>query len=126
MINRFTSRALVIALVCTVGATSARANTPPNTDPTGKAPETLPASSGSARKEIQPNEKLRTGLAKLVSDTKAGKGKMSAPAQFPPTRSNSLSKGQKIAIGVGIVVAVVVVIVVVHQKRGLFDTGPFF
>ena len=121
MIHRFTSLALVGALVCTIGGTSVLADTPTNTDTSGNAPVILPAAATSARKEVQPNEKLRTGLAKLVADTKAGKGKLSEPSQFQPPRGNNLSKGQKIALGVGIAAVVVLVIVVIYAKNHLFD-----
>jgi len=119
MINRFASLTLIIALVCTVGGTSAFADTPTNTDTNGNAAATVPASPTSDKKEGQPNEKLRAGLTKLVADTKAGKGTLSALPQFKPARSNNLSKGKKIAIGVGI--AAVVAIVVIHARRHLFD-----
>jgi len=121
MIHRFASFTLTIALVCTVGGTSAFANTPTNTDTTANGVVTLPASPTSAKKELPSNEKLRSGLARLVADTKAGKGKLSEPSQFPPPRGNNLSKNQKIALGVGIAAVVVLVIVVIHAKNHLFD-----
>ena len=80
-----------------------------------------PASSTSAKKEAQVNEKLRTGIARLAADTKAGKVKLSPSSQFKPARGNNLSKGQKIAIGVGIAAVVVVAIVALHVRRHLFD-----
>lgn len=121
MTNRFASLALVIALVVTVGSTYARADTPKNTDTEGNSVATLPASPTSAKKETKPDEELRAGLAKLVADTKAGRGKLSASSQFKPARGNNLSKGQKIAIGVGIAAVVVVVVVALHVRRHLFD-----
>lgn len=121
MINRIGSLALVIALVYTIGGTSALADTPPNTDPNGREVVTPPASSTSAKKEVQVNEKLRTGIARLAADTKAGKVKLSPSSQFKPARGNNLSKGQKIAIGVGIAAVVVVAIVALHVRRHLFD-----
>lgn len=75
----------------------------------------------SAKKEVKPDEKLRAGLTKLVADTKAGKGTLSPLPQFHPARSNNLSKGKKIAIGVGIAAVMVVAIVVLHTRRHLFD-----
>jgi hypothetical protein len=121
MNNRFASLALIIALVCTVGGTSAFANTPTSTDTTGNVVVTLPVPPGSAKKEGQPNDKLRAGLDKLVADTKAGKGTLSRPSQFHPSKSNNLSKGKKIAIGVGIAAVVVVAVVALHIRRHLFD-----
>jgi len=121
MINRFASLVMVIALVFTVGTATVCADTPKNTDTSGNAVVTLPATPTSDRKEAKPDEKLRAGLVKLVADTKAGKGKLSPTSQFKPARGNNLTKGQKIAIGVGIAAAVVVVIVVLHVRRHLFD-----
>lgn len=120
MFKRFASVVLVIALVFMLSSTYARAETPKNTDTTGKPVPTLPASPTSS-KEAKPDEKLRASMVKLVADTRAGKGKLSAPSQFKPARGNNLSKGQKIAIGVGIAAAVVVVVVALHIRRHLFD-----
>jgi hypothetical protein len=119
MIHRFASLTLIIALVCTVGGTAAFANTPTGSDTSGVV--TLPASPTSAKKELPSNEKLQSGLARLVADTKAGKGKLSEPSQFQAPRGNNLSKNQKIALGVGIAAVVVLVIVVIHAKNHLFD-----
>lgn len=121
MIHRFASGTLIAALVCTVGGTSAFANTPTNTDTPRNGVVTVPASPASAKKELPANEKLRTDLVKLVADTKAGKEKAPGPPQFHPARRNNLSKGTKIALGVGIAAVVVLAIVVVHAKNHLFD-----
>jgi hypothetical protein len=121
MIKRIASLVMVMALVLTVGTAAVRADTPKDPDTNGKAVVTQPTESTSEKKEAKPDEKLRSGMAKLVADTKAGKGKLSAPSQFKPARSNNLTKGQKIAIGVGIAAAVVVVIAVLHVRRHMFD-----
>ena len=120
MIKRFAALLVVMALVCTVSAVSAFAGTPTDTDSTGKPVATLPASAKPSGKELQPNEKLRAGLVKLVSDTKAGKVKLAAPSQMAAKRNN-LSKGTKIAIGVGVAAVVVLAIVVIHAKNHFFD-----
>ncbi len=127
MTHRFASLALAIALVCTIGGTSALANTPTNTDTNGNAVVTLPASPASAKKEtqpekeLQPNAKLRASLAKLVADTRAGKGTLSTPSQFHPARGNNLSKGKKIALGVGIAVVVVAVVGAIYVRHHALD-----
>ena len=121
MINRIASLVLLIALVFTVGTSAVRADTPKNPDTSGNAVVTPPAEPTLEKKQTKPDEKLRTGMTKLVADTKAGKGKLSGPSQFKPARGNNLSKGQKIAIGVGIAAAVVVVIAVLHVRRHMFD-----
>lgn len=120
MINRFACLAVILALVCTVG-TSAFADTQTNAETSGNASVILPASPTPAGKEVKRNERLRADLAKVVADSKAGKGKLSEPSQFQPPRGNNLSKNQKIALGVGIVAVVILVIVVIHAKNHLFD-----
>ena len=112
MLKRFASLALVLLLACTVGGTSIMARSP--TDP-------LPEPTASTRKEAKPNEKLRAGINKLIADTKAGKRTLPEEPQIQPAKSNGLSKGKKIALGVGIAVVVVAVIVVIHAKNHLFD-----
>jgi hypothetical protein len=111
MLSRFASAALVLALACTLGGTSALANTPPKADKSGPA-ATRPNTPAEAGKETKPARKLKTDMLKLVADAKAGKTATAAPRWQQPAMSNGLSKGQKIAIGVGIAVAVVVTIIV--------------
>ena len=120
MINRIASLTLALTLLLTVGGTSAfaRAST---TDTDGSARATLPPTPTSAKNEAHSNEKLRSGLAKLVADTKAGKAKLPGPPQFHPTQRNNLSKGAKIAIVAGIAAVVVVVIVGVYIHNHMFD-----
>jgi hypothetical protein len=110
MFNKFASFALVIALVCPLGGTSAFANTP--SDPEGKAKgaETPTESGSGARTKAEPNEKLRADMLTLVAHAKAGKVAPAAKPQIQPAKSNNLSKGTKIAIGVGIAVAVVAIV----------------
>jgi hypothetical protein len=64
---------------------------------------------------------MRTAVTKLIADTKSGKSKLATSSQMQPAKSNGLSKGKKIALGVGIAVVVVAVIVVIHAKNHLFD-----
>ena len=114
MLNKFASVVLITALVCTLGGSSAFASNP-------SQPETKPAlaetrsESGATRKEAQPNERLRADMVKLVTDAKAGKVAPSARPQIQPAKSNNLSKGTKIAIGVGIAVAVVAVVLIARS-----------
>lgn len=109
MLNKFASLALVIALVCTLGGTSAiaRASSDPEVKP--KAGEAAPESRTEIKKDTRSDTKLRADVLTLVADAKAGKIAPSA-AQMQPAKSNNLSKGTKIAIGVGIAVAVVAVV----------------
>jgi hypothetical protein len=119
MIKRLTSLALVVALACTVGGTCVFAGTPPNAHATGDVLETPPASPMSVR-EVQSNEKLRAGFSKLVADAKAGKVAPAARPQTQPRRSNNLSDGVKVAIGVGIAMALVI-LVVTHKRGRTYD-----
>lgn len=125
MIRRFASVALAIALVCTIGGTSVLANTAakPETKCDGTKNPAVPATTPEqpAKREAPANEKLKAGIAKLVSETKAGKGKLSAAPQMHPAKRNNLSKGTKIAIGVGVVLVVVAAILVIHARNHLFD-----
>lgn len=112
MLNKFASLALVIALVCTLGGTSAfaRASSDPEVKP--KAGEAAPESRAEIKKDtrsVPANVRLKADMDRLVADAKAGKIAPSA-AQMQPAKSNNLSKGAKIAIGVGIVVAVVAIV----------------
>lgn len=119
MIQRLTSLTLAIALVCTVGGTSALAGTPTNTHVTGDVVETPPASPSPAN-ELQVNEKLRAGFSKLVADAKAGKVALAARPQIKTRRNKNLSDGVKVAIGVGIAVALVI-LVVTHERGRTYD-----
>lgn len=111
MLNRLTSVTLMAALVIVSCGTSAFANNSSN--PNAKTDCANVLSGSPAKKEVKPNEQLKTDIHKLVSDAKAGKVAMAAKSQIQPAKSNNLSKGTKIAIGVGIAVAVIAVILVV-------------
>jgi len=115
MPNKFSTVALVIAMVCTLGPTSAFANAP--SDPEVNLRRNPLASGTASKKEAQPNEKLRADMVKLITDAKAGKVVPTDRPQIQSAKSNNLSKGKKIAIGVAIAVAVVAVIVVVAAKN---------
>jgi hypothetical protein len=117
MFKKLTAVAAVIALVGTVGGTSAFANTPLDPEINPKASSTP---TDASKKEAQPNAGLKTGMDKLITDAKAGKVAPAARAQIQPAKSNGLSKGAKIAIGVGIAV-VVLALIVKYQKDHLLD-----
>jgi hypothetical protein len=120
MLNKFASIVLVAALVCTLAATPAFANTPSKagarTCGTGDRPDAVTE----ADKVV--NEKLRAEILKLVADAKAGGNVVRFPRpQIQSPHRNNLSKGAKIGIGVGIAVAVVAVILV--SKRCSNEPG---
>jgi hypothetical protein len=78
-----------------------------------KTPPTNVPAEAPATKEVKPNEQLKNSVLKLVSDAKAGKVTMAPKSQIQPAKSNSWSKGTKIAVGVGIAAAVIVTILIV-------------
>lgn len=108
MRNKLTSVTLVAALIVVFCGTSAFANNSPDSD--GR---TATANVPSTKNEVKPNEQLKKSIAKLVSDTKAGKVAMAPKSQIQPAKSNGWSKGTKIAVGVGIAAAVIVTILIV-------------
>ena len=112
MLKRFASAVLVAALSCTLGGTAAFADTPPTSAAKAGGVAARPGSGTEAGKQARPGGTLKDDMLKLVADAKAGKAKAAMPAWQQPPQSNSLSKGQKIAIGVGVAVAVVVTIIV--------------
>jgi len=94
-------------------ATMALAQSSPQSKPTNQFLAN-PATVSTAKS----NEKLKSDVAKMVADTKAGrKGAPTAP-QFPQPQRNNLSKTAKIAIVAGIVL-VVIAIIIVHEVRDL-------
>jgi hypothetical protein len=115
MINKFASRLLVIALVTTLGGSSAFANSPTQPDTKRNMADPPAETEVSDNSKAQPNEKLKADVAKLVADAKAGKVAPAERPQIKPAKSNNLSKGTKIAIGVGIAVAVVAVVLIARS-----------
>src|SRR5690349_24729254 len=61
-------------------------------------------------------EKLKSDVAKMVAETKAGRNGVPATSPFPQAQRNNLSKTAKIAIVAGIVI-VVVAIIAVHSFK---------
>ncbi|MCA1602521.1 MAG: hypothetical protein LC776_13050 [Acidobacteria bacterium] len=121
MLNKFASFVLVIALVSTLGGSSAFANSPTKPDAKRNVADVLGETELgeteiSDKNKVQPNEKLKADMVKLVADAKAGKVAPAERPQIQPAKSNNLSKGAKIAIGVVIAIAVIAVIVVKADK----------
>jgi hypothetical protein len=113
MLKKLTSLTLVAVLVSVLCGTSASANDSSNPDE-----RTNPANGPSdapAKKAVKPKEQLKNNMLKLVAEARAGKVTMPAKSQIQPVRSNNLSRGKKIAIGVGIAVAVVAIILIVKS-----------
>ena len=66
----------------------------------------------------KPNEKLKSDVAKMVADTKAGRKGAPTAAQFPQPQRNNLSKTAKIAIIAGIAIAIIAIIIV-HEVKNI-------
>jgi hypothetical protein len=121
MLKKQLSLVLIIALAFALCGITAFARNP--SDPPGNAnmaetsAKSAPAATTKAKKS---NERLRADMLRLVADAKAGKVTPAARPQLQPAKSNNLSKGAKIAIGVGIAV-VVLAIIVKYQRDHLFD-----
>jgi len=76
-------------------------------------------SENSGRVQPPADGKLKRDVGKLVSDTKAGKVKLSPSGPQSGTK-RGLSKTTKIAIGVGIGVAILAIIAA-HTRKHMFD-----
>jgi hypothetical protein len=64
------------------------------------------------------NEKLKSDVAKMIAETKAGRRGAPPTSQFPVPQRNNLSKTAKIAIVAGIVL-VVIAIIIVHEVKNI-------
>jgi hypothetical protein len=116
MVNRFASITLVIALMLTLGGTSAFANTFSDPPAKSKDAETPPESGPASGNKTKPPEKLKADILGLITATKAGKVTPRPGSQFPSSKRNNLSTGAKIAI-VAVIVVVIVAAVGVHKVR---------
>jgi hypothetical protein len=117
MLTKCTSLCLVFVLTTTLcwRLTFAQSPSPTASEINPPVESTIPTT---ARNEGESNERLKSGVATLLSDAKAGKIAPAAKSQVQPVKSNNLSKKQKIAIvAVGVVVALVITAIVVY--RGL-------
>ena len=121
MLKKCTSIAVVMALIIALGV-SAWANPIQDLDTKSNLAGTATNSPGKneTASDHKSNEKLRADVEKLLRDARAGKVVPPERRQMKPAKSNSLSKGAKIAIGVG-VAAVVIAIIVKYQMNHLFD-----
>ena len=112
MRQTITRSALACVLITSLAAV-AFAQSSPQSKPANQF-LTKPDASSTAKS----NEKLKSDVAKMVAETKAGRKGVPSTAQFPMPQRNNLSKTAKIAIIAGIVV-VVIAIIIVHEVREL-------
>lgn len=113
MLKKLTSITLVAVLFSLLSGTSALASK--SSDLVVNADEANASSAAPAKQTEKPNEQLRNNMLKLVADAKSGRVIPAAKSQIQPARSNNLSAGKKIAIGVGITAAVIAVILIVKS-----------
>ena len=115
MLTKCTSLCLVFALMTTLcwRSTFAQSPSPAASEISPPVESTTPTT---ARNEGGSNERLKSSVATLLSDAKAGKIAPAAKSQIQPAKNNNLSKKQKIAIvAVGIAVALVITAIVVYK-----------
>lgn len=128
MLIKCTSLCLVFALMITlcwrstfaqsVSPTTSQLSLPvESTAPTTTVRNDLTTST-TARNEGGSNERLKAGVATLLTDAKAGKIAPAAKSQIQPAQSNNLSKKQKIVI-VAVVVVVALAITAIVVYKGL-------
>jgi hypothetical protein len=119
MLTKCTSLCLVFALMTTLcwRSTFAQSPSPTLSEISPPADSTTPTTTPTtARNEGGSNERLKSGVATLLSDARAGKIAPAAKSQIQPAKSNNLSKKQKIAIvAVGVAVALVITAIVVYK-----------
>jgi hypothetical protein len=103
---------LAATTLCILGGTSVFAHTTAEPETKAEGATNQPAPRAEGGQEAKPGEKLKTDMQKMIADAREGRSGTALPPrrQQPPTQSNSLSKGQKIAIGVGITVGVLAII----------------
>ncbi len=105
MFRRLITVMFAAAAICTLGVTSTFADTPTKAKAKTEEATTQPKTNADG-------EKLKTDMRKLVADAREGRSSDTQPPrrQQPPPQSNSLSKGQKIAIGLAITAGVLAII----------------
>ena len=94
---------------------SVAAATVAQSSPTSKTTSQFLANSD-ALSTPKSGEKLKSDVAKMVAETKAGRRGAPATSPFPQAQRNNLSKTAKIAIVAGIVI-VVFAIIAVHSFK---------
>lgn len=122
MLKRPSSATLIIALLLSLGITSAFAR---NSSADGAEPDavTMPTNSGVTKAES--SRKLRGSVEHLVAEAKAGRPIAERP-QIQPAQSNGLSTKTKVLIGAAIAATVITIIVIKHKRDNNFMTIALF
>jgi len=119
MFKKIASLALVSTLVCAPGGTSAFGRIPAGP---GYKPETAndPTVSASS-KGPEAGRSLKSEIAKLVADARAGSKLSIKASQNLPRHGNGLSTRAKVAIAAGVGAAVILAVMYYHFRRHLFE-----
>ena len=117
------SSAILIALLLSIGGTSALAHNSSG-DVVEPAAVTMPTNSSITKAES--SRKLRGSMEQLVTEAKAGRLIPAERSQIQPAQSNSLSKKTKILIGAAIAATVITIIVIKHERDKNFMTIALF
>lgn len=118
MLRKLSTFAVVSILICGLGSRSFAQSLNLSDTKLSEPPQIVQFES-SENPRVRPNDKLKSDIGKLVSDTKAGKVKV-ANGAGQSAKKNGLSKGTKIAVVVGITAAVVI-LTVVYSRNHMFD-----
>lgn len=111
MTRKLVSFVLASLILCALSIASASADTPSDAASKSDGANTQPAPRTDGGNGVKSTEKLKADVSKMISDAREGRGRSTTPArQQQPAQSNSLSKSQKVLIGVGITVGVLAII----------------
>ncbi|HKO99936.1 MAG TPA: hypothetical protein VJU86_23380 [Pyrinomonadaceae bacterium] len=122
MLKKLACTGLIMALLLTIGGTSAFARSATHDNPEPGAAQ-MPANN--SIKKTESSTRLRVAMDQLVAEAKAGKLTRAERSQIQPAKSNGLSKTTKIAIGVGIAAAVIAIIVIYQHDHALDNLRVF-
>jgi hypothetical protein len=123
MLKKLSTASLIIALLLSIGGTSALAR---NSSADGAEPDAVPMSTNASVTKAESSRKLRGSVEQLVTEAKAGRLIPAERSQIQPAQSNSLSKKTKILIGAAIAATVITIIVIKHERDKNFMTIALF
>ena len=123
MLKQLSSASLIIALLLSIGGTSALAR---NSSPDGAEPDAVTMSRNSGVTKAEPSKKLRGAMDQLVTEAKAGRLNLAERPQIQPAQSNGLSTKTKVLIGAAIAATVIAIIVIKHERDKNFMTIALF
>lgn len=123
MMKKLSSASQIIALLLSIGGTSALAR---DSSQVVTEPDPVTTSTNSSITKAESSKKLRGSMEQLVSEAKAGRLIPAERSQIQPAQSNNLSKKTKILIGAAIAATVITIIVIKHERDKNFMTIALF